>query len=315
MSDSSSSDIEIKPRNRKQVRPAAKMTIARGKPEAKRRPQALSESESSDSYSSSESGLSSESESEAESESDNERKGKSQKVNKTEVSHKGFVLPTKEEEPKIFVLCGSCASGKSWMLRYLMYLYAKSKMFSFGLCFTQTAYTGDYSYLPEKSVKEFDMDYLESYIKHLRAKIEAGKEQHGKKWNLPHNFVIIDDSIGLVTSSSFFINFIGTHRHTRTTIFLLSQLLTAARSVNTVVRANTSFALLWSTSMASALDGLWKSYGQFFTYKEFKEKLDACRERKYSCLLFKNSPDITDPDEAYCSILASADTPDFRLVF
>jgi hypothetical protein len=230
-------------------------------------------------------------------------------------NHKGFVLPTKDEEPKIFVLCGSCASGKSWMLKYLMYLYAKDKMFKFGLCFTSSAYTGDYSYLPDRSVREFDMDYLEKYIKHLRQKIEEGKKEHGPEWKLPHNFVIIDDSIGMVTGSGFFMNFIGTHRHTRTTVFLLSQLLTAARSVNTVVRANTSFAMMWPTSAANALDGLWKSYGQFFPYKEFKEKLDACRDRKYNCLLFKNSIDITDPDDAYCSILASADTPDFKLIF
>jgi hypothetical protein len=230
-------------------------------------------------------------------------------------SKNGFTLPGKDEEPKIFVLCGSCASGKSWMLKYLMYLYAKDKMFKFGLCFTSSAYTGDYSYLPDRSVREFDMDYLEKYIKHLRQKIEEGKKEHGPEWKLPHNFVIIDDSIGMVTGSGFFMNFIGTHRHTRTTVFLLSQLLTAARSVNTVVRANTSFAMMWPTPMAGALDGLWKSYGQFFPYKEFKEKLDACRERKYSCLLFKNAPDITDPDDAYCSILASADIPNFKLVF
>ena len=226
-----------------------------------------------------------------------------------------FTLPTAEEQPKIFVLCGSCASGKSHMLKYMMYLFGQKKHFKFGLCFTSTKFTGDYAYLPDKSVREFDMDYLESYIKHLRNKMEVGKKEHGKDWKLPHNFVIIDDSIGMVQNSGFFCNFIGTHRHTRTTVFLLSQLLTAARSVSTVVRANTSFAMMWPTAMRNAIEGLHKSYGQFYTYDEFKKKLDECRTRKFSCLVFKNSPDFTDQADAYCSIVAAPKIPDFQLTF
>ena len=131
---------------------------------------------------------------------------------------------------------------------------------------------------------------------------------------MPHNFVIIDDSIGLVNNSGFFLNFIGTHRHTRTTVFLLSQLLTAARSVNTVVRANTSYAFMWPSQMRLATDALYKSYGQMFpTYAEFKEKLDHCDERQYSCLVFKNNSRTIE--EAYVEILAPAEIPEFQLAF
>jgi hypothetical protein len=227
----------------------------------------------------------------------------------------GFDLPTSAEEPKIFVLCGSCASGKSHMLKHMFYLYGKRKQYKFGLCFTSTAFTGDYDYLPEKSIRDFDMNYLENYMKHLRAKIVDGKAKHGSKWNLPHNFLIIDDSIGLVNNSGFFLNMIATHRHTKTTIFLLSQLLTAARSVNTVVRANTSFAMLWPTSMRIALEGIHRSYGQMYDYEEFKTKLDNCRKRKFSCLVFKNNPEFSTPQEAYCEILAPAIIPEFQLDF
>ena len=228
----------------------------------------------------------------------------------------GFNLPGADEEPKIYVLCGACASGKSHMLKYIMYVTGLRKQFKFGLCFTSTAFTGDYDYLPKKSVKEFDMDYLEEYVKHLREKIVAGKEKHGPQWKLANNFIIIDDSIGLVNNSGFFLNFIGTHRHTRTTVFLLSQLLTAARSVNTVVRANTSFAMCWPTSMKLAVDALFRSYGQMFdSYAEFKEKLDNCRKRKFSCLVFKNDPSYSTVDEAYCEIMAPASIPDFQLTF
>lgn len=227
----------------------------------------------------------------------------------------GFCLPGPDEEPKIFVLVGSCASGKSYMLKYIMSLYGARRQLKFGLTFTSTKFTGDYSYLPDESVREFDMEYLERYIMHLRKKIEIGKKEHGPKWNLPHNFLIIDDSLGLTASSGFFTNFIATHRHTRTTVFLLSQLLTAARSVSTVVRANTSYAMMFPTSMQNAIEGLWKNYGQMYTMKDFKKELDKCRERKYSCLVFSNNPDFTTPEQAYHRICAPANVPDFELHF
>lgn len=233
----------------------------------------------------------------------------------------GFQLPSSSEEPKIFVLVGSCASGKSYMLKYMMKKFGEKRHFAFGICLTSTKFTGDYSYLPERSVRDFDMDYLEKYINHLRDKIEKGKKEHGPKWKLPHNFVIIDDSLGLVGGSSkngqvgFFQNFVSTHRHTRTTIFLLSQLLTASRSVSTVVRANTSYGFLWPTNMLNAVNGLYENYGQMFTKKEFKAELDKCRERKYSCLVFSNNPHFKTAAEAYCRIVAPANVPDFELKF
>lgn len=249
---------------------------------------------------------------------DQDDKNMSKMVEKEEKEKKqsaGFCLPGADEEPKIFVLCGSCASGKSHMLKYCFSIYGARKQFKFGLCFTSTKFTGDYDYLPEKSVREFDMDYLENYIKHLREKIVAGKNQHGSKWNLPANFVVIDDSIGLVQNSGFFANFIATHRHTKTTIFMLTQQLTAAKSVSTVLRANTSYALIWPSAMQNVLDGLWKSYGQFYKFVDFKKELDECRKRKYSCLVFKNSPDHTTAEESYTRIKAPADIPDFELRF
>ncbi len=228
----------------------------------------------------------------------------------------GFTLPGSEDEPKIFVLVGSCNSGKSYMLKYMMERFGVRKHFGFGICLTSTKFTGAYDYLPDRSVRDFDMAYLESYVEHLRKKIELGKKKNGAKWNLPHNYVIIDDSLGLTVNSSFFQNFVSTHRHTRTTIFLLTQLLTAARSVSTVVRANTSYAMMFATSMQNAVEGLYQNYGQMYsTMKEFKKELDECRKRKYSCLVFTNDPSFTTPEEAYCKIVAPANIPEFELKF
>lgn len=232
-----------------------------------------------------------------------------------------FELPGVDEEPKIFVLVGSCNSGKSYMLKYMMLKFAQKKHFKFGLTFTSTKFTGGYNFLPDHSVLEFSMDYLETHIKSLRDKTEIGKKKYGDKWKLPHNFVIIDDCLGLVGGSSkdgqvgFFPCFCSTHRHTRTTIFILSQVLTAARSVSTVIRSNVSYAMMWPTAMENDLVGLHQSFGTMLKYAEFKKMLDECRKRQYSCLVFINDPRFTTVEQAYRRIAAPASFPDFELKF
>jgi hypothetical protein len=227
-----------------------------------------------------------------------------------------FSLPGPDEQPKIFVMVGKCDSGKSHFLEYMMYVYGQRKQFKFGLCFTSTGFTGAYDYLPKKSVQEFDMDYLEEYVVSLRKRIEAGKAEHGRKWNLPHNFIIIDDSLGLVGNSAFFMNFVATHRHTRTTVFLLTQGLTAARSCNTVVRNNTNFAMMWPTPNGDAHVGLYKAYGTMCgKLSDFTKELNMCRERMYSCLVFKANSDYTTREQAYTRVLAPADIPEFQYNF
>lgn len=309
---SSSEDSDYSPKRRAPQKSARKKVMI-----MKNKPTIISSKQIE--YSSDESDESDESDNESQSDGDDDEEqvesSAAPKQPEVAQSPSGFSLPGANEEPKIFVLVGSCASGKSYMLKYIMQKFGERKHFGFGICLTSTKFTGGYNYLPDKAVRDFDMDYLEKYIKHLRDKIETGKKEHGDEWNLPHNFVIIDDSIGLVNNSGFFANFIGTHRHTRTTVFLLSQMLTAARSVSTVIRSNVSTAMMWPTSMENNLVGLHKSFGGMYKLAEFKKELDKCRERKYSCLVFKNDPGFTTVNQAYCRIAAPANIPDFELRF
>jgi hypothetical protein len=225
-----------------------------------------------------------------------------------------FSLPSADEQPKVWVLSGACASGKTYMLKYIQWLYGKRKHFKFGVVYTATGFTGDYSWTPERSIMKYDEEHLKTYITGLRNRVEEGVAKHGKGWKLPHNYLIFDDNNGTLRASEFFINFISTHRHTSTTVFMLSQLLTARGAVNTTVRSNTSFALMWPTASQSTLKGLWENYGGMMTYEEFKQELNNCRHEKYRCLVLKNAPDNYTVDKQFTTLKAG-EFPDFTLKF
>lgn len=242
------------------------------------------------------------------------RKSKESEDDGTSIQEGGFELPT---SPSIMIFCGSCAAGKSYMLRYMMYHWAKMKFFGFGLAFCPTSFNGDMGWLPERAVKEeYSEEYLEKYITNLRQKTREGKAKHGVTWELPPNFVIFDDCLSLLVGSKFFNNWVSTFRHTNTYPIILTQYMAASRSVSTLLRNCTNYAFLWPQSLENSLKAMYSAYGQMCeNYDDFVEELNKCRQRKFSCLVYKNNPDITTKRQAYCRIKASEFPQNFAVKF
>ncbi len=227
-----------------------------------------------------------------------------------------FQLPGEDEQPKVWVLVGACASGKTHMLKYIQYKYAKRKHFKWGCTYTATKFTGDYNWAPERSIMDFDEEHFKQYIKSLRDKVEAGVAKHGSDFKLPHNYVIFDDNNGVLSQSPFMINFISTHRHTSTTVFVLSQLLTARGAVSTTMRANTSYALMWPSSNHNVIKSLYDNFGGKFEKRaDFAAALESCGKRSYSCLVLKNSTKYRTVAEQFTTIKAGEFPKDFELKF
>ena len=55
---------------------------------------------------------------------------------------------------QIISLIGTCGSGKSFLLRNLIYQFSKTNMFKFGTVFTGTSFNTDYDFMPEDSVHD-----------------------------------------------------------------------------------------------------------------------------------------------------------------
>ena len=322
MSDTDS-DVPVKRRVAKKKAPALKKAAKRKQPiksRQKGKPRQLISSES-DSDSSSEKSDSSRSESNNETDSGVESEVQSESEESKGdpdqmISTSGFQLPGSDEQPKVWVFVGVCASGKTHMLKYIQYLYAKKQHFKWGCIYTGTKFTGDYGWAPERSVLDFDEEHFMQYVKSMRSKVEEGVANYGSDFKLPHNFVIFDDNNGVLSQSPFMINFISTHRHTSTTVFVLSQLLTARGAVSTTMRANTSYALMWPSANHIVIKSLFDNFGGLFQKRaDFAAALNSCGKRPYSCLVLKNSTKHRTIAEQFTCIKAGEFPKDFEIKF
>lgn len=112
--------------------------------------------------------------------------------------------------PSLILLVGSSNSGKSYLIQYLLKMGCLNNKFNFGMIFTATKYNQDFNFLPDKFVIS---GYNEKVLKQYLAKLEAYAKSHpvtfqqkkqGIYSNVPHNFVVFDDLIGLIPLSRIF---------------------------------------------------------------------------------------------------------------
>lgn len=248
------------------------------------------------------------------SESDSEASDSEEEVEEKDAAGE-FTLPT--DYARIWTLTGLPHSGKSYFLRYLMWKYASdhNKFFKTVLCFSPTAFNGDYNWLPEKAVKEqYDEEYLMAYINSLKTKLK-GLKTNDPDAKLKPNAIIFDDCLGMLNNSSWFQNFCSTARHTNTHLFFLNQYIASSRNVSTVLRNNTNFALMWKSPMKNSIQALYASYGQMLdTEADFKRLLMDNGGRQYSALMYRSGYDTVE--ESYLRVNANEAIPkDFKLVF
>ena len=225
-----------------------------------------------------------------------------------------FQLPTARQQEAVFVLVGSCGSGKTHFLKYCMYQYAKQRHYGHGVVFTETKYTGDYRWAPAEYVRKYNQAWFVKYWQNMRNKVDAGVAEHGDGFKLKRNFVVWDDSLGMLGSSAEFLSFVATHRHTSTDIWILTQAITARDSCAKTVRLNTTYACMWPTSSLENVKTLWQNFGGMLPYNEFRDALDNCRKREYSCLVMCNSNKISSVSDQFYRALAGK-FPKFELKY
>ena len=74
-----------------------------------------------------------------------------------------------KKKPQVFVMVGRPESGKSHLVKSIIYDYQKAGYFKFIIAFVRTKFNHDYDYLPDKYVYEsFDEARLKKHIEKLR---------------------------------------------------------------------------------------------------------------------------------------------------
>ena len=202
-------------------------------------------------------------------------------------------LPVNWKDPQIVVSIGRPKKGKSNSTKYFILKNALERdIYKFGICFTKTKFNNDYNYLPEEYVYQgWDEETLQKYLN--------GLENMEKR---PRNFVIFEDLVSVIDRNNpTLANFISTHRHYNSDIYINSQYLYS--TVNTpLFRECTSICLMFSTKMKKSIKGLYETYGQYFENENhFKDHLFNTTKEKYTAMVYLQ--EIDNLEDNYLKLL------------
>jgi hypothetical protein len=197
-----------------------------------------------------------------------------------------------------YLLSGKSKSGKSYLMKYLITSKAfSSDKYKFGIVFTTSGiYNDDYDFLPKKSVREFNEDTFKAWFDHLKSL----KERYGD--NIPRNFIVFDDLMGVLSDSNLVKNFISSYRHWGTDIYIAVQYVASSAS-STLLRQQVNYAFIFRDSNMDSLKYLYKAFGQQYDkLTDFKTHLNKATEEQFSSCLYIR--DELDRDKNYLSFLA-----------
>ena len=210
---------------------------------------------------------------------------------------------------QIISIIGTCGSGKSFLLRNMIYQFSKKNFFKFGCVFTGTSFNTDYEFMPEGSVhSDYSEEKLEKYITTLRTWLEM---HPGEK--LPPNFLILDDLLGkMKPNTNSFSSLVSTFRHFNMTIFITSQYM--VRNISTLLRELTDVAFIFRTRFKNSIECLYNAYGQLLDNQdEFSQVLNTATKETFSCLVYKARKEYKE--ESYSSFQAPKIDVKYKLKF
>lgn len=177
--------------------------------------------------------------------------------------------------PSIFVINGVCGSGKTFLIKSLVYQLDKKYRFNHGLVVSPTAFNGDYNYLPERLRYNIIDDEL------LEKLMAVQKEDRTKKC-----FLILDDCLGMLTGTKVLKNFISTFRHYNITIFVVTQ---NVNSVPPLIRQNAAYVFaFYSTNMHNIKTLRENYFTDLSSDRELKLMVEKNLTQPYSWILVRN---------------------------
>ena len=202
--------------------------------------------------------------------------------------------------PRLVVILGACASGKSVLLRHLVKSMFQKGHLQFCRVYSKThRANNEYDWLPDGAVHDIDLDEIHDYQEKL---LTAREERGGEK--LPMNALIIDDSQGTLRNvyDSRLLQWYSLHRHTSTYIFICLQFAT---SIPTTLRGMNDYAFVFAEKFARSRRHVFNFIGQWYSKeKEFLAMFDQATSKKHTCLMYKNRADTIE--ESYLSFKAPA---------
>jgi len=206
--------------------------------------------------------------------------------------------------PSLILLNAPQGSGKSHLIRYMM--YQCRKRFDYGICFSNTFFEDDsFDYIKKKYIHpEYNPDVLSALMKIQSNLIEEGKA-------VKEAFCIFDDCIDASQFKCPKLKQLCTQlRHYHITVIFTTQY---TNLLPTFMRANAMAVIIFRTDSECNLRALYESYGQLFNnYNEFKNYLMQ-KLGNYKFVYYDKRHVNEDIEDTYRIMLAPERIPKFQL--
>ncbi len=208
------------------------------------------------------------------------------------------------EVPSLIILNGSQGSGKSHVIRYI--LYTLRKRFAYGLVFTNTFFDGDaFDYIPKKYVHpQYDEEVLEKLMDIQQKLVEQDK--------IKEAFVIFDDCMDDPDEfkSSVLKRLTTQLRHYHITVIFSTQYV---NQLPARMRTNAMAIIIFQTDTEISLKALYQSYGQKFdSFQDFKTYL-MDNIGNYNFVYYKKNE--LNPKKLYTVMKAPKNIPTFKIKY
>lgn len=207
--------------------------------------------------------------------------------------------------PGLLLINGGQGLGKSHLIKYLISTH-KDK-FDYGLVFCNTSFDisdkSSFDYIPKKYVHaEYDEVILSKFMD-IQAKLV-------KQGIVKEAFIIFDDCLDIeMFNTNCFKRLVTQLRHYHITVFLSTQYPNA---VSPRTRNNCMQVVIFYTDTEVALKALHGSFGQQWSFKEFKKLvMDSCIDHAF---LYYNKKE-QDPKIRYQVLRAPKTIKSFKVTY
>lgn len=159
--------------------------------------------------------------------------------------------------PGMFLCVARKFSGKTHLIKYILYNLIQEQRFDYGLVISPTAATGAWNIVPPEYIHEkWSDDLIQRLINKQRQFTREGKNVNC--------FLVLDDVLGSVNLKSDLFTQLATYgRQFNITIFLIVQKFTHA--VPVVVRENSEYVLLLRQPNAAVLKNMYEEFGNDYS--------------------------------------------------
>lgn len=204
------------------------------------------------------------------------------------------------------IIFGAPLSGKSYLLRSIIYTASKKKKFDHCLLFCDNKKSSDYDFISDEyKYDAFDVPSIENYIKFCKANNEKTIKTRG--------LLIFDDICGsLHFKSDLMKRLFSNYRHYGLSIIVCSQVIV---DIPPHIRSIIKYGCVFKYVNKADIDKICVCFGSLAeSNTDFIEKYEKFTNEKYKFLFFSQT-NMYERDNCYCGIKEPKNIPKFQLEF